>query len=718
VLAAVLFALGAFSFRGGLAIYWMVLAALVLCGSLALVNGTRKVAWLGLVPLFSYSYALTSAPHPGKGDLSQYIGRGVVVKARVFDKVMSLGTKRIQCVIAPSQMIFPDQRALSGQAELAVAGEKIVLNSGDMLKITGFVTDPVRAHLAWQTDTASLLAKKSVYSVITARRDEVQTTSGSAWPCTPFGQVQSLIDALRERIFSTHVANLGYEAASLFTSMVLGERAVAVDRSIVDAFRTVGLSHLIAASGFNLTVITAIAYWLARLLSGSKLFHAAFAMLGMVAFVLLAGLSPSVLRAALMCALVLVSRCSGRSLHNMAALALALFLSLLIDPAAIADPGCQLSYAATAGIICGANPLAVSITLGSMPKLIRTSIAAAAVVIAAQLAIVPIQLYYFWQIGLLFLPANLIVASMVAPVTVLGFVSSLVAALPVDHALFKLVPWLLDTIASYPLKLIILVAKYLASFDAAVIVPGPPAIASVVIYYLGLFSFLYSLKIKRGRMIWLGLFCVSGWLLFWRPESAPLSVGVFPRSIVFFNSDRKAVVLGERTNQLTRFLAYNGVRLDGSSWLPCKLGDCQFDEIVLSSSKSDFDIFLEHRDGQDFDRSVIGTFYKVSPKPQNPLARKENHEKPLYRIAVLESRRGEGLTQQIAGLKERGAVDWIITIEDDWQNSWRQTTIDLSPQACRANVSQAACRKAWPAVVFTLCPHRTIAVIPVQAGCK
>lgn len=699
MLAALLFALGALLFRSGLAIGWMVLAASVLGGGLLICKAKRRVAWLALVPMFSYLYALNAAPHPSKGDLAQYIGRGVIVKGRVCNKVISLSTKRLKCLFAPAQMLFPDRRALSGQAELLVDGGRIDLNRGDTLKITGFVASPLRAHLAWQTDTAALLAKQSVYSTLTARRDDLQIVPGSTPDYLAIGQLDRSINTLRQRIVSTHTANLGDEAGSLLTSMVLGERAVAVDRSIIDAFRTVGLSHLIAASGFNLTVITAIAYWLARLLSGSKLVNALFALVSMVVFVLLAGLSASVLRAALMCALVLLARYLGRSLHNLAALAFALLLSLSIDPLSIADPGCQLSYAATAGIICGADSLADILSFGSTLKVIRASVAAASVVIAAQLAIIPIQLYYFWQIGLLFLPANLIVASIVAPVTVLGFVSSLIAALPLEHTLFRLIPWLLDALALYPLKLIIMVAKYLASFDAAVIVPGPPTIIAVATYYLALFSFLYSLKSKRGRTVCLVLFCAGGFLLFWRPESAQLSLGVFPRSIVLFGSQRKGLVIGEETNQVSRFLSYNGVCLENPSCRRRKIGDWQFDEYVLRSSKSSFEILLEEHKGRDSDQDAIGL---------NNQSRPNQEKQPLCRIAVLESRPGGRLSQQIAQLKEHGAADWIVAIEDDGQKVWRQKTIELS---CRSSSDNTASqRQACPAIVFTLCPHRTLTV--------
>src|SRR5262249_39466216 len=145
---------------------------------------------------------------------------------------------------------------------------------------------------------------------------------------------------------------LGEQTGGLLTSMVLGERAVGVDPSIVSDFRTVGLSHLIAASGFNLTVVTAMSFFVTGLFIHCKRLTCLLALVNLLCFVGLAGLSASVLRAAIMCTLVLFAKCLNRSLHGLAALATAFLATIVADPGGILDPGCQLSYAATAGIMC------------------------------------------------------------------------------------------------------------------------------------------------------------------------------------------------------------------------------------------------------------------------------------------------------------------------------------------------------------------------------
>src|SRR4030095_7894312 len=130
------------------------------------------------------------------------------------------------------------------------------------------------------------------------------------------------------------------------------------------------------------------------------------------------------MRAALMCSLVLAGRCLFRSSSVTAALAVALMVTLSLDPSAIVDAGLQLSYVATFGIICGAQALAAWMTPARPPAVLRWFVEAVAVVLVAQFSILPLQLTYFFQVGVLFLPANLLVALAVPIATALGFVST------------------------------------------------------------------------------------------------------------------------------------------------------------------------------------------------------------------------------------------------------------------------------------------------------
>ncbi len=173
-----------------------------------------------------------------------------------------------------------------------------------------------------------------------------------------------------------------------------------------------------------------------------------------------------------MCTVLLVIKLTKLRAQLLATLASALLITLIADPGALTDVGLQLSYAATAGLILCARPLSELICAGRKEKIIRWFAETVAVVFASQLAVLPIQLVYFWQLGLMFLPANLVITPILAPLTILGFVSSVLALFFPLHGFvestFSLLVWMVDMLALLPLELMLRWVDFLDSFDGAI----------------------------------------------------------------------------------------------------------------------------------------------------------------------------------------------------------------------------------------------------------
>lgn len=143
-------------------------------------------------------------------------------------------------------------------------------------------------------------------------------------------------------------------ASSLMLGLTLGERRT-FPAELTEALRTTGTAHIVALSGYNITIVadsflkTLMLFWLP--------FAWAFwvAVLGIVGFTLLTGAAASVVRAALMGILVLVARREGRLYRMRNALAFAAALMLLANPKLLRfDVAFQLSFLATLGLVYGA----------------------------------------------------------------------------------------------------------------------------------------------------------------------------------------------------------------------------------------------------------------------------------------------------------------------------------------------------------------------------
>lgn len=121
-------------------------------------------------------------------------------------------------------------------------------------------------------------------------------------------------------------------------------------KNVVNNFNATGTSHIIAVSGFNITIIVTALASLAYVLGRRASFW--LACLAIISFVIITGASASVLRAAVMGFLLLLALNIGRQYSIVPALFFAALIMLLINPKILFwDVGFQLSFAATLGII-------------------------------------------------------------------------------------------------------------------------------------------------------------------------------------------------------------------------------------------------------------------------------------------------------------------------------------------------------------------------------
>jgi len=358
--------------------------------------------------------------------------------------------------------------------------------------------------------------------------------------------VERLSDVARTRLVDMHQKCIGKQLGDLLSSMVLGDKAVRLENDTVRVFRDVGLSHVLAASGFNLTVVIAMTYFVGRFVLRSDLLVHALCVLNMFCFVCLAGASASVMRAAIMCCVMLALRSFGLRAHLLAVMAIALLVTLVQDANAATDVGLQLSYAATTGIVLIAKPVC-SLMAGTAGGLKKWFAETLAVVLASQSAVLPIQLTYFWQIGLMFVPANLVVTPILAPVTILGFSSSTIWMICPNVAAVEQIALLLcrsiDWLAVLPLQLMLNAVRFLASFDEAKLRVGPPSAHLVVFYVIAWLSLASSLRVKRHRLSAGILYLTALALLIWRPPLMCTTITCLPGGLIVAERNRDCSVI-------------------------------------------------------------------------------------------------------------------------------------------------------------------------------
>jgi len=272
------------------------------------------------------------------------------------------------------------------------------------------------------------------------------------------------------------VSGLPSDRRVLVPALVDGDDA-GLDPSLQDDFRTTGLTHLLAVSGTNLTLVVGFALVVARWLRVRGRWLYVVGAAGIAGFVLVARAEPSVLRAAVMGTVALVGMgVNGRD-RGTRTLGVATVVLLLIDPALATAFGFALSVLATAGILLLAPGWRDALARW-LPRWLAEAVAVPA---AAQLACTPLIAVISGQVSLVAVLANLLAAPAVGPATVLGLVGGLVTLVVPS------VGRLVGAGAGWCVAWIIEVARHTAALPTPAIGwgSGPVAIASLVVVSAG-----------------------------------------------------------------------------------------------------------------------------------------------------------------------------------------------------------------------------------------
>ena len=213
-------------------------------------------------------------------------------------------------------------------------------------------------------------------------------------------------------------------------ALVTGDDA-GLSEEVTDDFRTSGLTHLLAVSGTNLTLVLAALLAAARALGVRGRGLRAVGVLGAIGFVILARPDPSVLRAAAMGLVALAGMTAGGRRRGLRSLCVAVLVLVLVDPWLARSAGFVLSALATGAILVLGPPWRDAL----QRWLPRWAAEAVAVPLAAQLACTPVVAVLSGRVSVVAVAANVLVAPAVGPATVVGLAAGVVAVVAAPVAL-------------------------------------------------------------------------------------------------------------------------------------------------------------------------------------------------------------------------------------------------------------------------------------------
>ena len=362
---------------------------------------------------------------------------------------------------------------------------------------------------------------------------------------------------------------LSPDSAALVSALLSGDTS-GIGQETKQDFVDLGVAHLLAVSGLNISLTAGAAWLLCRKLKLPMPVSLALSFLVMAAYVLFAGLTASVMRAAAMWLVAMGALVFARRYEPMSSLAAAAMLILFINPLDLFDAGFQLSFAATGAMFLWVGPM-----VRHLPdkKWMKSFAGAVGVTVCVTVLALPIILNYFNNISLISPLANLVLVPASFVMQLAGTALLFVGFLP-DAA--SLLGGMLDGYTAFYLNNVKLLSHSAATLPA----PTPPLWLAAVFAALVLLASPSVARYKPGGRVavFAAVVVVAALMLTplsaaltWRSDAAIVSEGSSSLSVTWSVNGRQYAACAGDWQELRGYLTARGIaQLDGLYFLGAK----------------------------------------------------------------------------------------------------------------------------------------------------
>lgn len=486
-LTSLIFIAGASSYFYGAAIVVATLITLVLLISLYLnlFNLRQVLFWIFV---FYFGFFLSFFKIKNYDDLlplaplnTTFTGRIVSIpnspekdKSRFFMQVDNVGGKDV-----------------SGKTFVTISANPTTLehlNIGEKISIQGNLRKPFSASNPSQFDYSVYLRNFNTFTVLYSDADGLKFLDDKLSVKWKF--LQSLNNT-RNKILKTHSKFLKSPNLEILGGIVFGDDAVAPPDYIRTSFINSGLLHILAASGMNVAFIFSFWFVILKFLRVPYKPRVLSGMFLIILYTLMAGLGPSVVRAALMLLFVLAGKLIDRDTHSISLLSLVAVLMLIYNPAYLNNVSFQLSFFVTFGLITTASVF--SQKLEKVPDWLKAPIL---IPLVAQIWIAPIQMFYFNTFSLYSIFANISTVCLLSIISFCGFVSSLISVFtPIADITCKI----FDFGLNYLLDILVKISDFFANLPYCILQTTHPNLFQLIFYYSILLAVTFLVKYGKYK---------------------------------------------------------------------------------------------------------------------------------------------------------------------------------------------------------------------------
>ncbi|MFN8674538.1 MAG: DNA internalization-related competence protein ComEC/Rec2 [Candidatus Sericytochromatia bacterium] len=369
-----------------------------------------------------------------------------------------------------------------GKTLVNLYSPELKLFYGDKIKVVGKLDIPPDAPNPDEFSYKKYLERKNIFTIITAKNITVLEKES-------IKDFKFYIIKTKNKLLSVFYQNMPKESADFVSSLVFGAKSVPVSKEIQNDFTNVGLSHVLAASGMQVSLIMATGLFIITFLKINQILGVFLTLLTLLFYMALTDFPPSILRAGFLNIIILLVSLKKEKIDTLKTLFLIVLLLIIYDPLLIHDIGFQFSILATFALLYAVKILEKKLTL--VPYFFSNVIA---IIISAQLFVLPLQIYYFSEISIMFLPANLIATVFVDLLTILAIITTII------NLAIPFLGVILGKILYFIISIFIYIVEKLADFPYNLINIAKPSIYLVICSYALLFFIIEFIKYKEENL--------------------------------------------------------------------------------------------------------------------------------------------------------------------------------------------------------------------------
>lgn len=411
-----------------------------------------------------------------QGDTTNFIG--------VIDSIPVIDGNKMRFVYKVSGEKLQVSYKLQSEKEKESMAQ---LTPGMFLKINGTLEQPSVSRNDNAFNYHDYLRQQHIYYVLEPTKLNIVDKTSNSIKYTLLQIRQEEINSI-EQYFSE-------ESAPFVEALIFGERKE-FNKDVEQLYQDLGLVHLLAISGSHITLLIVGGYFcLLRIgLTKSK---ATVILLGVLPmYMVLAGASPSVVRASIVGMIVLCTFLITIRLLAVDILSISLMVMLLLNPYNILNIGFQLSFVISFCLIISSK------YLSSLSPLCMTL----AVTVIAQLVALPITLFHFYEISLLSVPLNLLFVPFISFIIFpLSLVSLFLHSIPLIGVFLISVLDYLIIFSNYVLELV-------SNFSIFSVVFGKPTFLWTILFSAVLIILFFKIESKQKCSI--TIVCLLSLLVF------------------------------------------------------------------------------------------------------------------------------------------------------------------------------------------------------------